>query len=142
MLMVDRIKALMEYKGLTSTQLADQVGVPRATVSHILSGRNNPSLDVVQKMLHAFREVSVDWLLLGEGTMLTSLASAPSSVVETPPAAKQPEIASPNISQPVAQPSKVQDLPLPELTKTTAGKTVEQVLVFYSDQTFTAYKPS
>ncbi|MHA6249218.1 helix-turn-helix transcriptional regulator [Pontibacter sp. CAU 1760] len=140
--MVDRIKALMEFKGLTSTQLADQVGVPRATVSHILSGRNNPSLDVVQKMLHTFREVSVDWLLLGEGAMLTDLASGRINAVAPSPAKTQPEAASQNASPPVAQPPKVQDLPLAGSTNNAAGKTVEQVLVFYSDQTFTAYKPS
>ncbi|AHJ98052.1 helix-turn-helix domain-containing protein [Hymenobacter swuensis] len=68
--MLDRIRELLTTRQLTSTQFADAIGVSRPVISHILSGRNKPSLEVVQKVLAAFPDVSVSWLLNGSGSML------------------------------------------------------------------------
>lgn len=140
--MVDRLRQLMEYKGFTSTQLADDIEVPRATVSHILSGRNNPSLDVMLKIISRYREVAVDWLLFGEGEMLKSLAS--DNKVR-----KESVSADEAVSEPIAEqlkepspPEKVQE-PLPVSKAVAAdGKAIEQIMVFYTDKTFTSYKPA
>jgi len=53
----------------TSAQLADEIGVQASGISHILSGRNNPSLDFVLKMLEKYQFLSTDWLLFGTGSM-------------------------------------------------------------------------
>lgn len=68
--MVDRIRELLNARQLTPTQFADTIQVSRPVISHILSGRNKPSLEVVQKIVAAFPEVSLVWLLNGTGTML------------------------------------------------------------------------
>ena len=70
--MKTRIKALLEHKGLTSAKFADIIGVQRSSISHILSGRNNPSLDFIQKLMIKFPEIDNNWLLLGEGEMINS----------------------------------------------------------------------
>lgn len=70
--MLDRIRDLLTARQLSSTQFADVIGVSRPVVSHILSGRNKPSLEVVQKILTALPDLSVNWLLNGAGPMLTS----------------------------------------------------------------------
>lgn len=70
--MVDRIQKLIQHKKLTASKFADQVGVPRSTISHILSGRNNPSLEFLQKILDTFPDVKTEWLIRGEGGMLVS----------------------------------------------------------------------
>ncbi|MBC7447249.1 MAG: helix-turn-helix transcriptional regulator, partial [Hymenobacteraceae bacterium] len=67
--MLDRIKALMAARQLSLSQFADLTTLPRPVVSHIMSGRNKPSLEVAQKIMAAFPDVSVDWLLNGRGTM-------------------------------------------------------------------------
>ena len=67
--MVERIRLLLEAKQLTPTQFADAIGVARPIVSHILSGRNKPSLEVVQKIIGAFPDIALPWLLTGAGTM-------------------------------------------------------------------------
>lgn len=139
--MVDRIRQLMEYKGFTSTQLADDIEVPRATVSHILSGRNNPSLDVMLKIISCYREVAVDWLLFGEGEMLKRLASENKLEETAFSAAKaKPEPAAETRNEPTP-PEKVQEPPPVVKEAVADGKAIEQVMVFYTDKTFTSYRP-
>ncbi|MFD2783938.1 helix-turn-helix transcriptional regulator [Hymenobacter rubripertinctus] len=74
--MLDRIRELLAARELSSTQFADTIGVSRPVVSHILSGRNKPSLEVVQKILAAFPDLALPWLLNGEGPMVAP-ATAP-----------------------------------------------------------------
>jgi transcriptional regulator with XRE-family HTH domain len=140
--MVKRIRQLMEYKGLTSTQLADSIEVPRAVMSHILSERNKPSLDVVQKILSHYRDISMRWLLLSEGEMLINLASATKPRPVEPPAV-QAAAASQASAQPEPTPvEKVQE-PVPAANASPANdKAIEQIMVFYTDKTFIAYNPS
>jgi transcriptional regulator with XRE-family HTH domain len=68
-LMKDRIRKILDKEALSNTKFADIIGIQRSAVSHILSGRNKPSLEVVQKILEAFTYVNSDWLLFGTGKM-------------------------------------------------------------------------
>jgi len=61
----DRIRKIISDNNLTNSSFADKIGVPRSSVSHILSGRNNPSLDIIIKITHSFNEISADFLLTG-----------------------------------------------------------------------------
>lgn len=70
--MVERIRTLLESRQLTPTQFADLIGVARPIISHVLSGRNKPSLEVVQRILAAMPDLSMAWLLNGTKPMLTS----------------------------------------------------------------------
>lgn len=63
----ERIEYIMNCSGLSSSQFADKTGIPRASVSHILGGRNKPSLEVLQKVATAFPDVDLQWLMLGVG---------------------------------------------------------------------------
>lgn len=67
--MNDRILRLIQELGLSPAQFADEIGVQRSSISHILSGRNKPSLDFMLKIMTAFPEVSHDWLLFGKGSL-------------------------------------------------------------------------
>ncbi len=64
----ERLKKMMEFYGLTATALAESIHVQRSSISHLLSGRNKPSLDFVLKILETYPEVELYWLLKGEGT--------------------------------------------------------------------------
>jgi transcriptional regulator with XRE-family HTH domain len=90
--MVDRISKLIKVKKLSASRFADIVGVPRSTISHILSGRNNPSLDFIQKVLSSFPEIRVAWLLRGEEPMFISSNNLFSGMEDplNPPASGQP----------------------------------------------------
>ncbi len=78
----DRIRLLMHFKKLNATQLADILQVQRSSISHILTGRNKPSLDFVQKVISEFPEVSYDWLINGAGN-LSRPSSKDSSNIDT-----------------------------------------------------------
>ncbi len=67
--MKDRILEFLKAENISSAQFAEEIGVQPSGISHILSGRNNPSLDFVLKMLEKYRFLSVEWLLFGRGSM-------------------------------------------------------------------------
>lgn len=62
----------MSLKNLTPAQFANSIGVQRSGISHIVSGRNKPSLDFVLKILETYTDISESWLLMGKGEMLKS----------------------------------------------------------------------
>ena len=64
-----RLKKWMVSEGLKASQLADNISVNRATISHILSGRNRPSIDFFQKLLNRYTDLNSNWLITGIGYM-------------------------------------------------------------------------
>ena len=64
-----RIKKWIEKEGLKSSQFADKIGVNRATISHILSGRNKPSVDFLEKLILSYPDLDANWLITGIGYM-------------------------------------------------------------------------
>lgn len=70
--MKDRIAHIIRAKNLTAAEFAVRLGIQPSNVSHLLSGRNNPSLDFVKKLKETFPEYSLDWIVLGIGPMTVS----------------------------------------------------------------------
>lgn len=68
--MIDRIKQVMDYSGLTPAQFALELGINRSGLTHLFSGRNQPSLDLIKKILVAFPQIKTEWLMMGMGSML------------------------------------------------------------------------
>lgn len=73
--MKERIIKFLSINNLTSTKFADVVGVQRSSISHILSGRNKPSFDFIEKMLIAYPDLNAQWLITGKGNMNTNQPS-------------------------------------------------------------------
>ena len=69
--MKERILEFLRIENKSSAQFATEIGVLPSSVSHILSGRNNPSLDFIMKMLEKYHYISAEWLLFGRGQMYT-----------------------------------------------------------------------
>ena len=67
--MKDRIRLFLDKENKTSSQFAEEIGIQASGVSHVLSGRNKPSLDFILKMLKTYNDLNSDWLLFGEGEM-------------------------------------------------------------------------
>lgn len=67
--MKERLIQLLDLEQLSPSKFADIIGVQRSSISHVLSGRNKPSFDFLQKTLKAFPGLNASWLMLGEGTM-------------------------------------------------------------------------
>jgi Helix-turn-helix. len=71
--MKDRIKLIMDNEHLTPSAFADKLQLGRAVISHILNGRNNPSLDVVSRILSKMDYIDSDWLLTGNGKCIKQI---------------------------------------------------------------------
>ena len=136
----ERIMQVMAQKGFTASQFAEAIGIQRAAMSHITSGRNNPSLDVMKKILERFPDISPDWLLMEKGPMKRG-----SQPVATPPESTPPPPA-PSLFvglPPAATPSESSADFTPELPEQpkTIARGVERILLFYSDGTFESFVP-
>jgi transcriptional regulator with XRE-family HTH domain len=119
-----RLTTIMNYYQLSASAFADKIQVPRSSISHLLSGRNKPSLDFVLKVVKEFEDVELYWLLNGKGAFPT--ASAPTPVKDSIQTAAadietQSEIIENNRT---ADPSK---------------NKLEKIVFFYTDGTFKEY---
>lgn len=108
-----RLRLILTHQELSSAAFADLIHVQRSSISHLLNGRNKPSLEFVIKINEAFPEVDLQWLLYGTGTF-------PS----------KPSKKSINIS------SKEKVM---TTSKTQTKKTIERVMIFYTDGTYKNY---
>lgn len=142
--MKDRIIQFLRENNLTSTKFADEIGVQRSSVSHILSGRNKPSFDFIEKMLIAYPELDAQWLITGKGTMNSdqpSLFNQQNNIqindnltpLDSNINHKQQE--SVKIEQTQAQNEIFNTIPI-----NNTKKQIERVMIFYTDGTFKDYK--
>lgn len=100
--MVDRINLILKAKNLTSRQFAEEIGIQPSGMSHILSGRNRPSLDFVMKVINRYPEIDIKWLTLGEGEMYASPYSMPVTDAPLSPSFSPSKPATPMTTAPVA----------------------------------------
>ena len=73
----ERITKILEYSGFTASEFADEIDVQRSSISHIVSGRNKPSLEFITKIKSRFPELSWDWIVFGKGEMKESNTPTP-----------------------------------------------------------------
>jgi transcriptional regulator with XRE-family HTH domain len=78
--MRNRIQLFMRARNLNAAQLAEEINVQKSGISHILSGRNNPSLDFMQKILTRYPEINSEWLIMGNGAMFKEMTGFESMV--------------------------------------------------------------
>lgn len=143
-LFTKRLQEILDYYNLTASAFAERLGVGRSSISHIISGRNKPSLDFVMHIVENFREVKFEWLLQGKGVFPASATNnnltklIPEETPATPVSnTKQLETSikteekdlftSVNINKKTEKPS-------------VPSKTIERIVIFYTDQSFKEYK--
>ena len=147
--MKDRIKKIMDSEDLSAARFADRLEINRAVVSHILNGRNNPSLDVVTKILSEMNYINPDWLLQGIGSMykdgfggkeeidrslfgteaINAEEDAEESEYVEDKGLKNAEKASKSTDSEGVSPIAVSD------------RKVRQIIVYYDDNTFETFTP-
>lgn len=142
--MKDRIFEFLRHSNKTSSQFAEEIGVQPSSVSHIISGRNKPSLDFIIKMLQTYSEISTDWLIFGRGSMFVASDSSLSGDVlddnqltdlfETPEKSDLAEDLSPN--------SDFVPNPLDESPNGLKSneKQVSKVILLFDDGSFREYR--
>ena len=140
---VKRLETLLEYYNLNASSFADKIGVQRSSLSHLLSGRNKPSLDFILKILEVFPEVDLYWILNGKGSFPKTIGN--NNVIKTPPAILNSEPISGNLFSnipetktitPTVEVKKIDQLPQ------SISNEVEKIVFFYKDGTFKEFKPT
>jgi transcriptional regulator with XRE-family HTH domain len=156
----DKIKQILIDKNLTPSYFADEIGVQRSSISHILSGRNRPSFDIIQKIIRRFPDLGYDWIMEDESDIPNqNQFSAPSYGARSMPGrqpapsgnggrdayATVPNTVSGNqltsrspqrTELPPEQPAYSDDEP------GTVDRRIERILVFYTDGSFQEYTPA
>ncbi|GAA4278868.1 helix-turn-helix domain-containing protein [Aquimarina mytili] len=149
-----RIQKIMDYYAVSASSFADYMGVGRSSISHILSGRNKPSLDFVMKITEAYTDVDIQWLLYGKGTFPKSESiTEPAAVskIETPVSVQQSSssILEPEkdlFSQPVQENENIkpESTPPPPLQKISGSisddNEIDRIVIFYADGSFNSYQ--
>ena len=74
-----RFQTILDLENLSPAQLADRLGVQRSGISHILSGRNKPSFELLQRVVQSYPEISAEWLITGNGKPLKEQNQAAAS---------------------------------------------------------------
>lgn len=124
---IKRLHKILEHYHLSAANFADEISVQRSSISHLLSGRNKPSLEFVLKIVDAYKEVSLDWLLYGkdqfpkqekeDNSINQGLFSKPENDTSTTTSKSLNE----------------------EQKKTTTPSDIERIVVFYKNGTFKEY---
>lgn len=155
--MQDRINKLIAMEKLTPSKFAELIGVQRSSISHILSGRNKPSFDVIQFILKRFSNINAEWLILGTGDMYKKPVQI--NLFDHPPAFPEPNRAlkkdsGTSLTDKIE--GKLGSEPMPNSNienifsksefkdneNAIFKKNIEKVLIFYTDKTFTEYTPT
>ena len=114
----ERLKKVMDHYQLSAASFADTINVQRSSISHLLSGRNKPSLDFVVKVLDKFKDVELYWLLNGKG----SFPKKPQADYPLPPSEHKDSM-----------------LIKSEVSQQTSAKEIDKIIIFYTDGTFQYY---
>jgi transcriptional regulator with XRE-family HTH domain len=136
--MKDQLLKLLKHLGLTATRFADEIGVQRSGISHIISGRNQPSYDFIVKIMHRYPEISLDWLILGKGPLLKAGKTEPGTKPDLFTPVENPAI--PNSSQEKVFTGAF--TAAGKESKVTYVNSIDQIVIFYSDGSFKPYLPS
>lgn len=79
----ERIKQIIDYKSLNQVEFSDLTGIPKSSLSEILSGKRCPSLDAIIDISNCFKEINTEWLLKGEGSMIKNMLKEESPVYQS-----------------------------------------------------------
>ena len=80
--MLERIKIWMNKINISQTNLAENIGVNKATISHIMSGRNKPSIDFFIKLKEYYTDLDLNWIISGQKTSYSKSSSKLSKSVD------------------------------------------------------------
>jgi transcriptional regulator with XRE-family HTH domain len=142
--MKDRINTLIQSENLTPAKFADELGVQRSSISHILSGRNLPSYDLISKILTKFPKIEAEWLILGNGSQYKSTQSKLTNVIQNDlfQSAEKPMEKTPESN---VNPIKIDSPDKQDVSnkgKFTNVNYTNRIVIFYNDNTFKEYFPS
>ncbi|MBG6111299.1 transcriptional regulator with XRE-family HTH domain [Flavobacterium sp. CG_23.5] len=151
---IKRLEIILDYYSLNASSFADKIGVQRSSLSHLLSGRNKPSLDFILKILEVFPEVDLYWILNGKGTFPKNTIAVEKRENQVEDVSKQnssttskeesiPENLFSEIQHPInlnsSETKKVENQN--SIINSTSSE-VEKIVFFYKNGTFKVFNPN
>ncbi len=130
-----RLQKVIDFYGESASSFAEKVGVQRSTISHILSGRNKPSLDFVMKVLSHFPEVELYWLMNGKGVFPKDNKSEV-KIQEIEKVEKKIDPPKTENKEIPTSPSSSISTSIQSSLHTSSEKKIERIVIFYSDGSF------
>ena len=149
-----RIISIMQDKRMSPAQFSEAIGIQRAAMSHITNGRNNPSADVLTKIIENFVDINPGWLLTGKGTMKNDGTNTQSTknqaAIQTQNQAVNQaqnratadlfQQTAKNMSRNAEATPKIQERET-IVYKERPVKTIEKLVIFFSDHTYETFTP-
>ena len=150
---IKRLEIMLDYYNLSASSFADKIGVQRSSLSHLLSGRNKPSLDFILKILDVFPDVDLYWILNGKGTFPKNSEQFDKTVnnveqvvkhnIPTPTSA---EIIPENLFSEIKIPNPIPALETKKIENQNSAKEsdsteIDKIVIFYKNGTFKSYVP-
>lgn len=133
-LFIKRLLLIQQHYQLNSAELADKIDVQRSSISHILSGRNKPSLDFILKLSQAFKDLSLNWLINGGDTF------PPKEIIENKPSESNLFSTVNTFSKDDRDNSEIVSKKN-SIVPTINDETIEKIVIFYKDGSFKSYHP-
>lgn len=146
---IKRLEIILEYYGINASAFADKIGVQRSSLSHLLSGRNKPSLDFILKILDVYPEIDLYWILNGKGSFPKSNSkpteSEPITNINPIPAvsAAKTKVNEDLFSETI--PEEIKSVPTAnriENQNILFDDNIEKIVFFYKDGTFKTFNPN
>jgi transcriptional regulator with XRE-family HTH domain len=151
---IKRLEIILDYYSLNASSFADKIGVQRSSLSHLLSGRNKPSLDFILKILDVFPDVDLYWILNGKGTFPKSelkidpIVAAPTPIINNQRASNQIEKTAdlfseelPNKKNPIEEKLAPNFLNTQNSGLQKNNLEIDRIVIFYTNGTFKIYSP-
>lgn len=137
---VNRLKFILDYLDVSASIFADKIGVQRSSLSHLLSGRNKPSLDFILKINEVYPEFCLEWLMKGENDFLTEQKDTSTPLFESQKKeSKSSKLKSEKQNIPVQPPAPVSAENVSDLLSNSDKSEIESIVVLYKNGTFKKY---
>ncbi|MES2239184.1 MAG: helix-turn-helix transcriptional regulator [Bacteroidota bacterium] len=142
---IKRLEIILDYYGINASAFADKIGVQRSSLSHLLSGRNKPSLDFILKILDVYPDVDLYWILNGKGNFpkTNEIPTQLDAVVDSPTVPTSNSIA----VEDLFSNKSIEETPTPAkqsigMTAALFDEGIEKIVFFYKDGTFKSFNPN
>lgn len=134
-----RLQQFLGAENISQSQFADSIGVARASVSHILAGRNRPGFDFIESMAKRYPTLNLEWLITGKGKMYKADFAPAAPVQESPAETEEQTLFSE--PEPVPEPPKTERIALSKSTqRANKQRSISRIIVFYDDNSFDELK--
>ena len=141
-----RLQKILSFYSLSAAAFAEKMGIGRSSISHIISGRNKPSLEFVLHILDTFEDVTFEWLIYGKGTFpKTEVTPSPLSTIEKNKTnvtnGQQDIFSNTNVNTDTILQNEVTNENIINTPNTTLQKSpIDRIVIFYINGSFSEYK--